>query len=380
MKPTFRASETDRTLNCNGSITLVPMVAPREGDEGAEGTTIHNKIGWRLVHELGATHNGFPEGFSYKPGNHVTDWLVNFCFNTVKEAAPAGWSIEIEMPLAYEWDRFILSGHPDVVMINPDVTEFYLDDFKAGYIPVDIAEMNWQLLTYGVLLKRAYPTLKKGRLRIIQPRNDEEEGHPRVSEATLLDLDAATAELEKRINAAIDNAMEVDSGMTQCRWCPVGLQCPALQALLELMKVQLTPEALARIKALPDDAMLGDWVIAMRALKRPTDDAEDMLHARLSKVPAINSGSGVQITRKIQGGSYTVPEPVKFFAALRELLPSDASLVKVVKPSMTKIQDEIAAVMQIPKTGKAAVTAEGLFDAKLRPLVEQGEKKILVFT
>lgn len=380
MKPTFRCSELDRALNCNGSITLVPLVAPRDGDEGVEGTSIHNKVGWRLVHELGATHNGFPPNFCYAPSGHVTDWLVNFCFNTVKEGTPDGWSMEIEVPLSYEWDRFILSGHPDVVALNPEVTEFNIDDFKAGYIPVDIAEMNWQLLGYAVLLKRAYPTLKRGRLRIIQPRNDEEEGHPRVSETIIEDLDAATALLENRINAAIDNAMEVNSGMTQCRWCPVGPQCPALQQELEIMKVQLTAEAIGRIKREPDDATLGDWVISMRTLKRPTDDAEDLLHSRLAKTGAVNAGCGTQITRKIQGGSYSIPDPAKFFAAMREVLPSDESLVKVMKPSVTAVKDEIAAVMHIPKTGKAAVTAEGVFDAKLRPLVEQGERKILVFT
>lgn len=380
MKPTFRASETDRTLNCHGSITLVPLVAPREGDEGVEGTAIHNKIGWRLVHELGATHNGFPANFCYTPSGHVTDWLVNFCFNAVKERTPDGWSLEIEMALSYEWDRFILSGHPDVVAISPDVTEFDINDFKAGYIPVDIAEMNWQLLTYAVLLKRAYPTLQRGHLRIIQPRNDEEEGQPRISTVVIDDLDAATALLEKRINAAIDNATkEVNSGMTQCKWCPVGIQCPALQQDKELMKVMLTAEAIGKIKREPDDALLGDWVISMRTLKRPTDDAEDLLHARLAKTGAVNAGCGVQITRKIQGGSYSIPEPAKFFAAMRELLPDEDSLVKVMKPSVTAIKDELAAVMKIPKTGKAPVTAEGVFDAKLRPLVERGERKIFVF-
>ncbi len=378
----IRCSELDRVLSCNGSLTVVPMVAPRDGDEGKEGTSIHQKISWRLVHELGAViEQPFPAGYGYTPRGHITDWIVNFCFNTVRDGLPDGWSLETEMPLAYEWPRFILSGHPDVVAISPDVTEFNVDDFKAGYVPVDIAEMNWQLLGYAVLLKRAYPTLKRGRLRIIQPRNDEDEGFPRVSEVTLENLDAAMTLLESRINAALDNAMEVNSGRTQCKWCPVaGPQCPATKGDQDLMKVTLTPELLAKIKRDPDDAQLGDWVITARTLARPTEDANALLHERLDKVAAIDAGCGTRITRKIQRGSYSWPRPVEALKAIQELLPSVESQAKVLKPSVTAIKDEIAEVMQIPKTGKAPVTAEGVFDARLRPLCDQSEKRILVFT
>lgn len=237
MKITIRSSELDRVLSCNGSLTLVPLVAKREGDEGNEGSLIHMKVGWRIVRELGGTTcSPFTEGFAYTPGKHITDWIVNFCFNAVKEATPPDWTLECEMALAYEWDRFILSGHPDVVALNPDVTEFCIDDFKTGYIPVDIAELNWQLLAYAILLKRAYPTLRRGKLRIIQPRNNEDDGHPRISEATVEDLDVATAGLEARINAALDNAMEVNSGMSQCRWCPAILICPSTAMELQFLE------------------------------------------------------------------------------------------------------------------------------------------------
>ncbi len=47
---------------------------------------------------------------------------------------------------------------------------------------------------------------------------------------------------------------------------------------------------------------------------------------------------------------------------------------------MTRLKDEIATTMNIPKSGKGAVTAETVFDAKLRPLCEQGERRILVYT
>jgi hypothetical protein len=380
LKPTLRASEIDRVLSCNGSLTLTRLVAPRAGTEGDEGTDIHLKTAWRLVTEAGAYGNGFPNGFNYAPGNHLNDWMINFLFRTVIEETPADWSLECEAALAYSWDRFNLSGHPDVVALNPDVTEFRVDDFKTGYIPVDIAEQNWQLLVYACLLKRAYPTLRRGKVRIIQPRNDEDEGFPRVSEAMIEDIDKATAGLEARINAALDNAMEVNSGMAQCRWCPASIQCPALQLELEHMKATLTPESLARVKREPNDAQLADWVIAARTLNRPTEDATAMLHERLDKQDSIAAGCGITITRKIQKGSYTIDKPVEFFKAAKEILVTDEHMAAAYKPSMTRLVDEVATVMDIPKGGKASVTAQSVVDGRFKPFVTQGEKRILQFS
>ena len=378
MKPTIRSSSLDRVLSCPGSLTLVPLVAPRVGDEGNEGTDLHAKTAFRLVATLGATGPDSLKGYTYKPGG-IADWISDFCYNAVKENTPDGWSLECEAELSQEFDRFILTGHPDVVALNPEVTEFKIDDFKTGYAPVDIAEMNWQLLAYAVLLKAAYPTLRKGQVRILQPRNDEDDGFPRISEAFIEDIDAATAGLEARINAAIDNAMTVNSGQSQCRWCPVGIQCPALQLDLDIMKVQLTPATLAAIKAQPNDAQLGDWVITARTLNRPTEDAEKLLHERLDKVPALVAGCGTQITRKVQRGSWTWPDPLKTYQAVKALLPSEASQAKAFRPSTTMIKDQIAETFGCPKTGKAPTTAEGLFTAHVAPTGVQGTRNLLVF-
>lgn len=378
MKPIIRSSSLDRVLSCPGSLTLVPMVAHRKGDEGDEGTDLHAKTAFRLVRDLRATGPESLIGYTYKPGG-IADWISDFCYNAVKENTPSDWSLECEAELSQEFDRFTLTGHPDVVALNPDVTEFKIDDFKTGYAPVDIAEMNWQLLAYAVLLKAAYPTLLRGKVRIIQPRNDEDEGFPRISEATIDDIGAATAGLEARINAAIDNAMTVNSGQSQCRWCPVGCQCPALQLDQQIMKLQLTPEALAAIKSEPNDALLGDWVITARTLARPTEDATAMLHERLDKVPALVAGCGTQITRKIQRGSWSWPDPLKTYQAVKALLPSEASQAKAFRPSTMMIKDQIAETYGCPKTGKAPTTAEGLFTAHIAPTGEQGTRNLLVF-
>jgi hypothetical protein len=173
--------------------------------------------------------------------------------------------------------------------------------------------------------------------------------------------------------------MELNSGNKQCAWC-IGCQCPALKEEQRLMKLKLTPELLANIKREPDDAALADWVITARTLNRPTEDAEKMLHERLDTVASIQSGTGVTITRKITKGSYSFPDMLKFIQEFRDLVPGDDALASVVTPSVTIVKDQIAEKLGVPKTGKAAVTAETLFDAKLRPFVTQGERKILQFT
>jgi hypothetical protein len=377
MKPTFRCSSLDRDLNCNGAITLVPLVAPREGDEGAEGTALHHASASKIIKELGGTGEIGPT----PPGAlGFSRWIADYYFNHVRDTVPAQWSLECEAALSYEWDRFILSGHIDCVALSPDATEAIGWDLKTGYDPVDVADSNWQILGYCVLLRRAYPELKKVTFYIVQPRNDEDEGDPRVSSVVIENLDAATTTLEARINAAIGNALELNSGHTQCKWCPVGAQCPALQAELALMKMTLTPEAVAAIKHKPDPETLAEWVIAARTLDRPTKDATELLHKVLDGVSVVVTKGGVTVTRKIQNGSYDVPDRAKFHAALKAVLPSEESFVKTHTPSMTKIKDEIAAVMNVPKTSKNGISAEGIFDAAIRPHVTQGERRILQFS
>lgn len=145
------------------------------------------------------------------------------------------------------------------------------------------------------------------------------------------------------------------------------------------MQHTLTDEEIARVRREPDDAKLGDWIIAARTLSHPTDAAEKLLHERLDVQPEVVASDGTRISRKIEKGSYTVPDPVKFMEAVRVLLTNDEDVAQAVSWKMTRLKDVIAKVFKCHKTGKADTTAEGIFDGKLRPFVEQGERKKLVF-
>jgi hypothetical protein len=244
---------------------------------------------------------------------------------------------------------------------------------------VDCADSNWQILGYCVLLKRAYATLQSVTFYIVQPRNDEDEGNERVSVVTITDLDAAVATLADRIADAISKPLELNTTIKGCKFC-VGCSCPAIRAKQKLMRLTMTEESLAALKAEPDDATLAEFVIGAKELAKPTEDAKAMLNDRLDRNPQLVAEDGTVITRVTQRGAWSIPEPVPFFAAMRELLPQDEQIARVVKPSMTALKDEIAAVMKVPKTSKNGVSAASIFDAKLAPLAVQGERKLIQFS
>ena len=375
---TIRASSLDRVLECSGSMTLFERVNNREGDEGIEGTALHQMAHARIVTELGAA--GDPGTLVACKSLEFSKWIADYYFRVVSTEAPADWSLEVEVPLAYAWPRFNLSGHIDALALNPDITEAMIFDLKSGYNAADIAEQNWQILGYIVLILRAYPSIKKVTAFIVQPRADEDVGEQRVSSVTV-DIEGTTIidSLESKINNALDNPMLLTTGIKQCKWCPAAMQCPPMIKIRKLMEHTLTKEELARIGREPNDAVLADWVIAGRVLAQPLLDSAEMAKDRIAKVDHLRSSEGHHITIKIENGAYDVPDRQRFLTAFKTVLPSEESVAKCWKPSMSDIKAEIAEVMNIKKTSKKdPVTAETVFDAHLRPLVTQGVRKKFV--
>lgn len=343
---------------------------------------LHHMIADRAIRELGATppEGGLPppsvpKGYKL-PANSL--WIVNWGIRQIRRLIPDDWSLMVEVEMSWEFNRWINTGHADIIGISPDGTHSIGIDWKSVRVPVDPADNNWQVASYIVLQKKEWPSLVRCEFYIAQPRVVEEDGVERMSHVNVTDLDALIAALDFAAEQALDRPMDLETGK-QCRWC-VGCSCPAIQAEQEFMEMTMTPEMLATIKRTPDDATLGDFVLIGRRLDAALKDATEMLHSRLDEHPeGLTAGGGERITRKIQRGDYTVPDPTAFFIKLREVLPAE-SIPLVMTPSMGRIKDEIADKMAIPKTGKSEMTADSVFDAQLRPLVEQGVKRILVIT
>lgn len=384
MRHASRSSSRDRELACPASIVLSKLVAPAKRDDGDEGTMLHWLIASRAIAELGATppEGGLPP--PAVPAGYVlpkeSEWIVGWCLRHIKERIPANWSLMVEVELEHAYDRWDDKGHIDLLGISPDATQAIGVDWKTGRDPVDAADENWQVLDYTALTKLSWPSLTRVEFDIAQPRLSEADGD-RIT-TTVLEgerLEAAPRTIDENECRSLDNLDEINSGRKQCRWCQVGIQCPAKREEQKLMKMKLTKEALAAIKREPDDATLADWVITARSLAQATKDAEALLHERLDETGVIIAGNGTAVTRKVKRGSYEVQRPVEFLAAFRAIIPGEESLAKCFNPSMTRIKDEIAEKMSVPKTGMASVTAESVFDAHLRPHVKQGESRVLVF-
>ncbi len=377
MKPTFRSSESDRVLLCNGSITLVPLVEPRVGDDGIEGSAIHHDSAVRIIRDLGGSCEGdLPMPDPSWPTLRFSKWIGEFYTRHIAETAPEGWSLECEVPLAFEFERFILSGHIDCLAVSPDATQCIGYDLKTGYNYVDAAECNEQVFSYCGLLKLAYPTLQRIEFYVTQPRADEDEGFERITHVVLEGerLENSLATIERRFNAALDNRMELNTGRTQCKWCPAAISCPALIIERDQMKLQLTPEAIAQIKRQPEDTTLGDWILAGKTLARPIEDAQELAKERIAKTGALVASDGTQITVKVSPGSYKILDKLGMWKAVAELLPEERRAVAA-KWSMTELDDQIAEQFSVPKGGKGAVTGRTIRTDKTAAFVEQGERK-----
>lgn len=383
-KPTIRASEMDRVISCPGSLTLVPLVAPREGDDGLEGSLLHFFIAQRAVAELGAIppEGGLaspvlPPGYKLSP---FTAWIVDWAIRHLKDNVPAGWALFVELPLSYEYDRWISSGHHDWFAISPDGAESIGGDWKAVIVAVDPAESNWQVASYLSLEKLAWPTLIKQVFHVCQPRLDPDDGHERVSVVTLSgdETRAMVTTLDAHVCLSLDRPRSLDTGIKSCRFCSAALQCAGLIKHREFMKHELTDSELAAVKATPNDAILADWLVAGKTLAQPIEDACELASERIKANGSITASDGTTITQKIGKGAYKVLNAIGLWATLVELL-SEERRIRCMKFSMTSIKDEIAEELNVPKTGKAAVTAESVFDAKIRTHVEQGERRTFQF-
>jgi hypothetical protein len=381
---TLRCSSLDRVLSCNGSLTLVPLLPPRpDSAESREGVAIHWLAHSRIKEELGAEGDIGPQP-DLKPAA-FSKWIADYYVDTVRSVVPSDWSLDCEVDLSATFPRFRLTGHPDDIALSPDLTAAIGLDLKAGYIPVDAAECNWQVMGYGVLLKRAYPTLRRLKYFIVQPRNDEDEGYQRVSFVEVAPteddpdpLARWVTTLEAAVCCALDNAMETDSSYSACRWCPVPiLKCPSLLAEFYQMKQKLTPEFLEAVRKAPDDATLADIVIAARLLAKPIEDAEEMLKERMRKGPVV-SGSGKTCRIKVSGGRPKVVNPLGYYQNLKIALPSEEAQAKCMSFKKAEAIEQIAVLRGIPKTSKDGESATAVYSAVLEPMTEPTVREMIV--
>lgn len=388
LRPSIRASELDRILRCPGSLTLCRIIIPIVREDGLEGAYLHWKIARRAIDELGAIppEGGLPPpdvpaDFKLSP---FSEWIVDWALRLIKERIPADWSLMVEAAFFTAFDRWDNTGHADIVAISPDGTEAIALDWKTGRDPIEPAETNEQFADYILHIKAAWPTVTKATFIGAQPRisedEEDEDGPERITEVTLdgNDLERLASVMDGRVGVALDNPMLLDDGHHQCRWCSAALQCKAMREKRDSMKTTMTEEELAAVKAAPDDATLADWVVASKMLAQPIKDARELAKKRITEAGYITATDGTVVTQDTSRGSYKILRPVELWNTIAGML-SEEGRALCAKWSMTALKKRIALEMNIPQTGKAAITSESVFDAQIRGHVEQGEKTTFQF-
>lgn len=380
-----RSSSTDRALLCPGSIKLCAIVPQRESSEEAnDGSYIHWLIAKRAIEELGASP---PEGGLQPPKmpagyklNPFSKWVVDYAIRHIKEVIPVSWSLMVEVEMEADFPRWKNTGHADVIGISPDGTELKGIDWKTGRDPVDPADNNDQVLSYIVEAKVNWPALTKASFDIVQPLVDESEGHQRVSSVTIEGnvLEWAPSSLDARMVESLDHPMDLNTGRKQCRYCASKLQCPAYIADKDNMKLTMTEEQLAQIKATPDDALIAQWVMDGKLLSPGFDEAEKIAKERIAETGSLVAPNGAVLTVKTTAGSYSVVDPIGLWKSVEETIPDPDKRALCFKPSVSAIQDAIAETHGVPKTGKMGLTAKSIFQAKQMPFMQQGVKEQLV--
>ena len=268
---TFRASQVPQALVCHGSTRLIKRI---NGDHSSSAAHLGNWCHWQAARTLIDAHGALPPDAglplpempaSFKPSGFGR-WMADYFVKAITENAEADMAILVEQEFEHAFDRFTLTGHIDAFAINAEGTVAVGADLKTGQEHVDEAEQNSQVLTYLVLLKKAYPDLKKITFLIIQPLNDPDEGFSRITEteAEGEQLETLCAYLERELNNAIDHETELNSdGWKQCRYCPVAHtnQCPAIHEDFKIMKMTMTEEMVSKIKSEPTPEQLADLEI-----------------------------------------------------------------------------------------------------------------------
>jgi hypothetical protein len=381
-KPVLRCSSLDQLIECSGSRTAIEAMGQLlELDDSAswEGQWCHFAAAQRFVTMNGAMA---PEGGligpkipkDWKPDSFA-EWIVDFYHRAVMEETPGDWAMAVEMEILVEFKRFWLSGHIDEAAFSPDATEINFDDLKSGSNIVDAAECNWQVLGYSALLKSEYEVARRIRGRIVQPRVREGEGK-RITQVVLDErgiwgddgerIGTATINtfvglLEARINEALDNPLVLNSGIKQCRWCPVGeqLQCPALWADFEAMKIELTKEMLARLEAQPNDALLVKYAAGKKLLGPKLEKAWGLLKERLEAINGTLEVDGVKaMLRDWQGAREFTPEGKA--AAWTEIAGAldEERAYECMSLSVPQMEKAFAVQLKIPQSSKEKDSGE----------------------
>lgn len=229
------ASSAERWMNCPGSSSLLKLLKLAESDEPdyrRDGTLAHAQAALCLVED----QDGWEAIDAMREGGMAEEDLaqaadaIQLYLDTVRPIMKVADYFEIEEKMYRPDLHPLYFGTADFHAYIEREELLDLTDYKHGVgIAVD-AESNVQLMYYAFGLLNRYPSCRRVRLRIVQPRAFHPLGPIREWEITAEDLAHwAETELLPKMREHEMNK-ELDAG-PWCRFCPAKLVCPLLTGL-----------------------------------------------------------------------------------------------------------------------------------------------------
>jgi hypothetical protein len=382
MKTRFRCSQLAQALTCPASVLVVPRAIaadkPRDTAAAVMGTWCHAAAAIELVANHGAIYDGAaPLAYPEYKTNNFARWIVRYYLQAINDLTHSDMALEVEAELVEELTPEIeLSGHIDTLAITPDGFEAIIFDLKSGPNYVPSAADNAQILGYIVLLKKAYPMLRKATAYIVQPQNDPDAGFERVTEVVVdgAALDSSVAYVTRELQHAAANPRTFNSDGRHCGYCPAACRgCPAIDGDLEAMKLTLTKEKFEALKLNPDVTELARLELTAKKFTPIFDAAHDALKERLGDVPT--EVDGVKFWIEMRPGKRTVTNNAAATEALRVLPDEKFHACYEFKPAL--IEDQLADHFQLPKASKKGPSGKSRYTDLLGGLTEQRVNKIL---
>jgi len=386
MKPVIRVSSIDKLLRCHGSIPLTANKQSKSGKEANDGNWFHWQTGATLIESYGATAGSdfreptFPK--DYEPP--IKDsWVIDSCVNNGIYSMPKTWSMIVEDEFEIEYPNFILRGHIDLVGICPDIHAAVVKDWKTGSVLTDPAECNYQIMGYGILVWRTWPSINWMKLGIFQPRAYIGEETDRDSEEYIVGQDQfkeAEAFLVAQIDNALANYLELSTGEKQCRWCEAFFNCPAIKKEAERMELLLSENDLLRASKDCSNDDLAALLHSVKLFKPRFDDITNEVKERIDAgEKLVADGQQYSVQKKAHG--YKVVDERVFLDSIRGIVGQEA-MDSELKIPMGTAQRLIASTQKIQKCSKVEgkVTAETMIHDVNEGNLKREYRKFIITT
>ena len=388
MKPTFRCSSLDRILSCHGSHAIEAAL-PKQNDSGHAvqwaGSWCHHQAARRFKEEFGAVGEPDPLTIpaSFVPSSY-DEWTVDWYVSRATSIIPSNWAMFIEREIIVEFPRFFLSGHIDLLSIDPTGTKGIVDDLKRGYEVVDHAENNWQLAGYLVLAADAVPTLEELLLHIHQPSAPD-----RTTEAVVRDVKAVRTMLESRINAMLDDHLTLTTGKA-CKYCPGAVArisptqfslCPTLKKdIISMQETLSEKDFISHLANFSNVQDLGDLANHARKLQYPVKRLIDTFKVILEEQGGEVELCGGVVARIVEEeGNREITDPQFAHSQLTAKVGAPAAW-GTLSIGMGKIEEALAASgMQKSSKKKEVETVKTWVDANLGGVITRKKQKTLTF-